>query len=119
MRTPPHSSFAYRRGAALASAVAVLAVLNFVIVGSLVAGGDDASIVAHRFDSSRALLAAESGAALVIGEVASGRPAPEGERMLPSGQRILIRIDSQSLPLVAEITGISGPARRVIRIHLD
>ena len=119
MTTTTPQTDSRRRAAALASAVAVIAALNFVIVGSLVAGGDDALIVAHRFDSTRALLAAESGAALVVGEVSAGRPAPEGERTLPSGQRIVIETEGETLPLTAEITGISGSARRVIRIRLE
>ncbi|MFB3430306.1 MAG: hypothetical protein ACFHWZ_00060 [Phycisphaerales bacterium] len=108
-----------RRAAALAAAIAVIALLNFVIVGSLVAGADDASIVAHRFESMRALHAAESGAALVIGEVSAGRAVPSGSRVLPSGQTIDIQTDAETLPLTAEITGISGLARRVIRIRLE
>ena len=119
MNGPHTRTCPQRRAAALASAVAVIAALNFVIVGSLVAGSDDAAIVANRFDSMRALLAAESGAALVVGEVSAGRSVPTGDRMLPSGQSVRIETDAEALPLTAEITGISGQARRVIRIRIE
>ncbi len=108
-----------RRAAALAGTVLVIAALNFVIIGSLTAGGDDAAVTAQRVDSLRALLAVESGVALVVGEVSNGRSVPIGERVLPDGQTVLIETDSDTPPMQVDITARSGRAERSVRITLD
>jgi hypothetical protein len=108
-----------RRAAALAGAVLVIAALNFVIIGSLSAGSDDASIAAQKIDSTRALLAIESGVALVIGELSAGREGPIGERPVPQGGSILIETTATSPPMQVDITARSGRAIRTVRITLD
>lgn len=108
-----------RRAAALAGTVLIIAALNFVIIGSLTAGGDDAAITSQRIDSLRALLAVESGVALMVGEVSGGREVPTGERTLPSGQTILIEATGSTPPIQVDITARSGRAERTVRISLD
>lgn len=108
-----------RRAAALAAAVMVIATLNLVIIGSLSSGTDDAMLASQRLDSTRALLAAESGVALVIGELSGDRPIPEGEVVLPSGQIVTIESVSVTPPMQVDITGRSGLAQRIIRIRVE
>jgi hypothetical protein len=119
--TRPHAlkSSRQRRAAALAGTVLIIAALNFVIIGSLTAGGDDAAITSQRVDSLRALLAIESGVALLVGEISGGREVPTGERELPSGQTILIEATGTAPPMQVEITARSGRAERTVRISLD
>lgn len=114
-RTKPRQ----RRAAALAGAVLVIAALNFVIIGSLSAGADDAAIAAQKIDSTRTLLAVESGVAMVIGELSAGREVPVGEHSLPQGGSVQIEATAISPPMQVDITARSGRAIRTVRITLD
>ncbi|MFG0292904.1 MAG: hypothetical protein ACIAQF_12745 [Phycisphaerales bacterium JB065] len=108
-----------RRAAALAGAVSVIAALNFLIIGSVSAGGEDQHLAAYRVDAVRAALGVEAATAVVIGELSSGRPIPIGETELPGGHRVTIESDAEYPPMEVDIEARWGQATRAVRIRIE
>lgn len=107
------------RAAALAGGVAVIAALNFLIIGAVASGGDDQMTAVHRTDAVRAVLGIESASAILLGELNAGRPIPTGEMRLPTGHRVHISSDAELPPMEVELESSWGQATRVVRIRID
>jgi len=112
---------AWGRGAALVALVAVLAVVNLVIVGSLRASSDDAMVASLRVETVRAFYAAESGALIAIRCVNAGIvPPAEGEQAAIGAA--LVRFEE--MPPTGEagtivVEGRSGYGRRRLSLEVE
>lgn len=108
-----------RRAAALVMAVLMLAGINLAVVSSVTGGGDDARLASTRADTERAFYAAESGAALVVGEYAAGRAIPTGTRTISGGASITITSSSTSVPMDVVIVASYGQAQRRVELRIE
>lgn len=108
-----------RRAAALVMAVLMLAGINLAVVSAVTGGGDDARLASVRADTERAFYAAESGAALVVGEYAAGRSVPTGTRTIAGGATITVSASAPSAPMDVVIVGAYGQAQRRVEIRIE
>ncbi len=100
-------------------AVLMLAGINLAVVSAVTGGGDDARLASVRADTERAFYAAESGAALVVGEYAAGRSVPTGTRTIAGGATITVSTSAPSAPMDVAIVGAYGQAQRRVEIHIE
>lgn len=108
-----------RRAAALAGAISAIAALNFLIIGTISAGGDDQHLAAYRVDAVRSALGVESATAVLIGELNAGRPIPTGEIELPGGHRVTIQTNAEYPPMDVDIQARWGQSTKVVRIRIE
>ncbi|MFM9957165.1 MAG: PilX N-terminal domain-containing pilus assembly protein [Phycisphaerales bacterium] len=108
-----------RRAAALVMTVLMLAGINLAVVSAVTGGGDDARLASTRADTERAFYAAESGAALVVGEYAAGRSVPTGTRTIAGGASVTITASAPSAPMDVVIIGAFGQAQRRVEISIQ
>ncbi|MBL0921890.1 MAG: hypothetical protein IBJ10_07155 [Phycisphaerales bacterium] len=81
----------HQRGAALAIAAVILALLGIVTVGVAGASGDDASLATQRLAGARAASAAESGRAVCLRQYILDRETPaNGTFTLPDGSTFVV-----------------------------
>lgn len=108
-----------RRAAALVMAVLMLAAVNLAVISAVGGGGDDARLAATRADTVRAFYAAESGAALAVGEYRSGRPIPTGSRTITGGATITVTTSAPSAPMDVVVVGKFAQAQRRVEMRIE
>lgn len=87
MNSPP----SFRRGAALAIAAIILAMLGILTLGVTAAAGDDAALATQRLAAVRAALAAESARAICLHQQTIDPAAPAaGTFSLPDGSEAVV-----------------------------
>ncbi len=117
-RPPPR-----RRGAALAIAAIILAMLGILTLGVTAAAGDDAALATQRLAAVRAALAAESARAICLRQQAIDPAAPaDGTFNLPDGSEAVVIQPFAAAPAPpgeAIVEGRHGGAVRRITITPD
>lgn len=108
-----------RRAAALVMAVLLIAAVNLAVMSSVAGSGDDARVAALRSDTARAFFAAESGAALVVGEYSAGRSVPTGATSLGDGASVTISVSGTVAPFDAVVIGTAGSATRRLELRVE
>jgi hypothetical protein len=108
-----------RRGTILVASVILLGVLALATLSAVDAGADDARLNALRYDSLRALYAAESGVEAALGRHQSDPGDPlTGAFTLPGGAEavVLDPLDESGAPYTLVVEGRAGEARRRIEL---
>jgi Tfp pilus assembly protein PilX len=108
-----------RRAAALVMAVLMLAAVNLAVISAINGGGDDARLASTRADTVRAFYAAESGAALVVGEYNAGRTVPTGTFTVSAGATAVISASAGTVPMDVVVIGKFGQAQRRIELRIE
>lgn len=112
------SNFRRRRGVAAAIAVLMLAAMSMVITGILNSGEDLSRVTSLRADAMRAFYAAESGVAVVVGELNAGRDIPESLVIDGISEVAFTPVDGDS-GQAFRISARNGKATREIRITIS
>lgn len=97
----------------------MIAAINLAVVSSVSGGGDDARLASTRADTTRAFYAAESGAALVVGEYNAGRTVPTGTVTIGAGATVTITASATSAPMDVVVIGRFGQAQRRIELRIE
>lgn len=108
-----------RRAAALVICVLIIGMVNLAVLSSVNGGGDDARLASARADTTRAFYAAESGAALTVGEYAAGRALPNGTYTFAGGESVTITPSGTTTPISVVIVGRCGQASRRIELTVE
>lgn len=108
-----------RRGAALAAAVVILAVINLAVIGAVTARGDDDRISVQRAQTLRAFFAAEAGAGVALTETVAGRTLPAGSVNLSGGASFELTSPGGSPPLTITINGRCAQSSRRLSVNIQ
>lgn len=108
-----------RRGVALAAVCIVIVMVNAAVVHAVTGSTDDRSVVAWRAQTVRAFFAAESGIAIVRGELAAGRVPEDGVIALEQGVTVSIERSDDEAPMDLASTGEAGIAWRRLVVRLE
>lgn len=108
-----------QRGVAITAIVIVIAMVNAALVHTIVAGAGDRSTTAWRAQTMRAFFAAESGIAIIRGELADDRIPESGTITLQPGVTVTIERSADDFPLDVTATARAGIATRRIEVRLE
>ncbi|MGP1347313.1 MAG: hypothetical protein ACTS3F_11685 [Phycisphaerales bacterium] len=108
-----------RRGVALAAVCIVIVMVNAAVVHAVTGSTDDRGVVAWRAQTVRAFFAAESGIAIVRGELGAGRIPGEGVLALEPGVTVHIERSDDAPPMDLAATGAAGIAWRRVVVRLE
>lgn len=108
-----------RRGAIVAAAVIMLALLHVVVIGVVFSGGDEAQVAVLRVETTRAFYAAESGARVVVRTLTDGGEMPgEGDELsLGESSVRFVSVPESAGEFVVE--GVSGLGKRRISLEVE
>jgi hypothetical protein len=112
----------HRKGAAAATLLVMLAVVNLAVIGAIAASGDEAQVGAMRAETCRAFYAAESGARVVIKLTSENLTLPAAGSTLSLGgsaTATYISLPAMGQPGEAVVQGTDGNSSRRIRVTLS
>lgn len=110
---------ANNRGVAIAAICIVIVMVNAALVHTVVANTSDRSTAAWRAQTVRAFFAAESGIAIIKGELAAQRIPETGTITLQPGVTVRITRSADDFPLDVTATARAGIATRRIEVRLE
>ena len=119
--TPRSWNIESRRGAAIIAAVAAMAIVHLMVVGSIAPAGAESETALLRAQGLRALQACDSGMVVVIGSLITGSDLPEvGQaRTLGASSFIVMSVPADGEAGTLVIEGHSGDARRRLAVELE